>query len=94
MRMELDKQDVMDMRVQLARIEAKLDDIPEIKQSMKETTLRMERQAEKTDKAYTMGLANEKAIAKLESKYEWLSRTVVGAIIAGISTAIIRLIFG
>lgn len=85
---------LVELRIQLARIEAKLDDIPEIKESLKDTSIRLERQSEKADKAYTMGLSNREAINDLKSKYEWLSRAVVGAVITSIATVLIKIFVG
>ena len=84
----------IELRIQLARIEAKLDDIPEIKESLKETSLKLERQSEKTDKSYSMSLGNREQIKELKSKQEWLSRAVIGAVITSIGTILIRLFMG
>lgn len=85
---------LLKLHTQLARIEVKLDDIPEIKQSLKDTTTRLERQSEKVDKAYTMGLNNKEQLSELKSKYDWLSKTVIGAIITSIVAILIKTYMG
>jgi hypothetical protein len=54
----------------LTKIETKLDDYANIR--------------EKTEEAYTLSKENEKDIADINDKIKWLSRTIAGAIIAGI----------
>ncbi len=54
----------------LAVIESKLDDYKEIK--------------DKVDKSFNISLDNEKDIADIKEKQKWLTRTLVGAIIAAI----------
>lgn len=54
----------------LIKIETKLDDYANIR--------------EKTEEAYTLSKENEKDIADINDKIKWLSRTIAGAIIAGI----------
>ena len=54
----------------LAVIESKLDDYNNIKV--------------KTEEAYTKSKTNEKDIIEINDKIKWLSRTVAGALIAGV----------
>lgn len=54
----------------LTKIETKLDDYANIR--------------EKTEEAYTLSKENEKDISDINDKIKWLSRTIAGAIIAGI----------
>lgn len=54
----------------LTKIETKLDDYGNMR--------------EKTEEAYTLSKENEKDIADINDKIKWLSRTIAGAIIAGI----------
>ena len=54
----------------LTKIETKLDDYGNMR--------------EKTEEAFTLSRENEKDINEINDKIKWLSRTIVGAIIAGI----------
>ena len=54
----------------LTKIETKLDDYGNMR--------------EKTEEAFTLSKENEKNIAEINDKIKWLSRTIAGAIIAGI----------
>ena len=54
----------------LTKIETKLDDYGNMR--------------EKTEEAFTLSRENEKDIADINDKIKWLSRTIAGAIIAGI----------
>ena len=54
----------------LTKIETKLDDYANIR--------------EKTEEAYSLSKENEKDINEINDKIKWLSRTIAGAIIAGI----------
>lgn len=54
----------------LIKIETKLDDYGNMR--------------EKTEEAYTLSKENEKDIDEINDKIKWLSRTIAGAIIAGI----------
>jgi hypothetical protein len=54
----------------LTKIETKLDDYGNMR--------------EKTEEAFTLSRENEKDIAEINDKIKWLSRTIAGAIIAGI----------
>lgn len=54
----------------LTKIETKLDDYGNMR--------------EKTEEAYTLSKENEKDIDEINDKIKWLSRTIAGAIIAGI----------
>lgn len=62
----------------LTKIEAKLDDYNIMK--------------EKTDDAHNLSIQNERDIDEIKDKIKWLSRTIVGAIIAGIVGLIFALI--
>lgn len=54
----------------LTKIETKLDDYANLR--------------EKTEEAYTTSKENKKDIEEINDKIKWLSRTITGAIIAGI----------
>lgn len=54
----------------LTKIETKLDDYGNMR--------------EKTEEAYSLSKENEKDIKEINDKIKWLSRTIAGAIIAGI----------
>ncbi len=82
------------LKEQLARIEVKLDDIPEIKQDLKEYGNKLERQSEKVDKAFSMSMTNREQLSELKSSYTWLTRTVVGAIIASLISIGLSLFLG
>ena len=62
----------------LTKIETKLDDYNTMK--------------EKTDDAHNLSIQNERDIDEIKDKLKWLSRTIVGAIIAGIVGLIFALI--
>lgn len=59
----------------LTKIETKLDDYNGIKT--------------KAEDSYTLSKENEKDIAKIEDKLQWVSRTLIGAIITGVITLIV-----
>lgn len=54
----------------LTKIETKLDDYTNFRN--------------KTEEAYSLSKENDKEIEEIKEKMKWLSRTVIGAIIAGI----------
>ena len=62
----------------LTKIETKLDDYNTMK--------------EKTDDAHNLSIQHERDIDEIKDKIKWLSRTIVGAIIAGIVGLIFALI--
>lgn len=62
----------------LTKIETKLDDYNTMK--------------EKTDDAHNLSIQNERDIDEIKDKIKWLSRTIVGGIIAGIIGLIFALI--
>lgn len=62
----------------LTKIETKLDDYNTMKK--------------KTDDAHNLSIQNERDIDEIKDKIKWLSRTIVGAIIAGIVGLIFALI--
>lgn len=62
----------------LTKIETKLDDYNTMK--------------EKTDDAHNLSIQNERDINEIKNKIQWLSRTIVGGIIAGIIGLIFALI--
>ena len=65
----------------LAKIETKLDDYGSLR--------------EKTETAYSLSKENEKEISDIQEKLKWITRTVVGAIIAGlVGIAIVYLQIG
>lgn len=82
--MNLNDKEFVSLKEQLARIEVKLDDIPEIKADLKEYGRRLERQSEKADKAYSMSMQNREALADLKNSYTWITRTTVGAVIGSL----------
>lgn len=82
--MNLNDNEFVSLKEQLARIEVKLNDIPEIKADLKEYGTRLERQSEKADKAYTMSMQNREALADLKNSYTWLTRTTFGAVIGAL----------
>ena len=59
----------------LTKIETKLDDYNGIKR--------------KAEDSYVLSKENEKDIKEMKDKMQWLSRTLVGAIITGIITLIV-----
>ena len=66
----MDKNFETEVLTRLAVIESKLDDYKSVK--------------ERTDTAYTLATENKEDINEINDKIKWLSRTIVGAIIAGI----------
>ena len=62
----------------LTKIETKLDDYVKTR--------------EKTDVAYTQSNENKKDIEELKSKIQWITRTVVGAILTGIVSLLVAFI--
>lgn len=62
----------------LTKIETKLDDYSKNK--------------EKTDETYNLSKGNEKEIAEINEKIKWITRTIAGAVIAGIIGIAISLI--
>lgn len=62
----------------LTKIETKLDDYVKTR--------------EKTDVAYTQSNENRKEIEELKSKLQWITRTVVGAILTGIVSILVAFI--
>ena len=90
----MDDKEFYSLKEQLARIEVKLDDIPEIKQDLKEYANKLERQSEKVDKAYSMSMSNREQLSELKNSYTWLTRTVVGAIIASLISIGLSLFLG
>lgn len=89
--MNLNDKEFVSLKEQLARIEVKLDDIPEIKTDLKDYGSRLERQSEKADKAYSMSIQNREAIADLKNSYTWITRTTVGAVIGALVSIVISL---
>ena len=62
----------------LTKVETKLDDYSKNK--------------EKTDEAYNLSKENEKDIADINEKIKWITRTIAGAVIAGIIGIAISLV--
>lgn len=62
----------------LTKIETKLDDYKSVK--------------DKSDDAYNLSKENEKEIAEINEKIKWITRTIAGAVIAGIIGIIVSLI--
>lgn len=73
--MEREKDFEREVLERLTKIETKLDDYNNIKL--------------KAEDAYTLSKENEKDIKEMKDKLQWLSRTLVGAIITGIITLIV-----
>ena len=82
------------LREQLARIEEKLNDVPEIKAELKEYGKKLERQSEKADKAYTTSINNREQLTELKGSYTWLTRTVVAAVIGSLISIGLSLFLG
>ena len=82
--MNLNDKEFVLLKEQLARIEVKLNDIPEIKADLKDYGSRLERQSEKSDKAYSVSMQNREGLADLKNSYTWLTRTTVGAVIGAL----------
>ena len=62
----------------LTKIETKIDDYSKNK--------------ERTDEAYNLSKENEKDIADINEKIKWITRTIAGAVIAGIIGIAISLV--
>lgn len=92
--MNLNDKEFVSLKEQLARIEVKLDDIPEIKADLKEYGSRLDRQSEKSDKAYSMTIRNREELADLKNSYTWLTRTTIGAVIAALVSIGLSLFLG
>lgn len=92
--MNLNDKEFVSLKEQLARIEVKLDDIPEIKTDLKEYGSRLDRQSEKADKAYSMAIRNREELSDLKGSYVWLTRTTVGAVIAALISIGLSLFLG
>lgn len=84
---------LMDIKATLSSVETKLEDIPQIRQDIKEHSARLERVAEKSDKAYSMGMNAREDIGELKSNYQWLSRTVAGAILTSIIGIVVKFMY-
>lgn len=65
----MDKDFETQVLTRLAVIESKLDDYKSV--------------SDKTEYAYSLSKENEKEIEEIKDKMKWLSRTVVGGLIAG-----------
>lgn len=63
----------------LTKIETKLDDYANMRQ--------------KTEDAYTLSKENEKDIAEIKEKTQWLTRTITGTIIGAVLTGVIGIVF-
>lgn len=81
----MNEKDTMDIKLQLARIEATLQDVPEIKEEMKNNNKVL-------SETHHRSIQNEKDIASINERITWLSRTVSGAIIVAVIGAIITLL--
>ena len=73
--MEKEKDFEREVLERLTKIETKLDDYKGIKT--------------KAEDGYSLSKANEKDIAELKEKIQWITRTLVGAIITGIITLLV-----
>lgn len=65
----MDKDFETQVLTRLAVIESKLDDYKSV--------------SDKTEYAYSLSKENEKEIEEIKDKMKWLSRTVIGGLIAG-----------
>lgn len=90
----MNDKEFVSLKEQLARIEVKLDDIPEIKADLKDYGSRLDRQSEKADKAYSMSIRNKEELEGLKNSYIWLTRTTVGAIIGALISIGLSLFLG
>ena len=73
--MEKEKDFEREVLERLTKIETKLDDYNGIKT--------------KAEDGYSLSKANEKDISELKEKIQWITRTLVGAIITGIITLLV-----
>lgn len=79
------EKEFVELKVQLARIESMLDDIPEIKEELKANNSLLNETSNRS-------IQNERDIASINDRLSWLTRTVGGAIIAAIIGAIITIL--
>lgn len=79
------EKEFVELKVQLARIESMLDDIPEIKEELKANNSLLNETSNRS-------IQNERDIANINDRLTWLTRTVSGAIIAAIIGALITLL--
>lgn len=73
--MEKEKDFEREVLERLTKIETKLDDYNGIKT--------------KAEDGYSLSKTNEKDISELKEKIQWITRTLVGAIITGIITLLV-----
>lgn len=73
-----------DLKVQLARIEENVSDIPEVKKDLKE----MSRLAQESN---SKAMQVEKDLNKLENNIQWLWRAVGGAVISALISVLLGL---
>ena len=73
-----------DLKVQLARIEENVSDIPEVKKDLKE----MSRLAQESN---SKAMQVEKDLTKLENNIQWLWRAVGGAVISALISVLLGL---
>lgn len=77
--------DLMEIKVSLAKIEATMEGIPQLKEEMKNTNAIV-------TEAHHRSIQNEKDIASINDRLTWLTRTVSGAIIVAVIGAIITIL--
>lgn len=81
----MEDKDFMEIKVQLARIESNLEGIPQLKEEMKNTNTIV-------TEAHHRSIQNEKDVASINERLTWLTRTVSGAIIVAVISAIISIL--
>lgn len=81
----MEEKDLLEIKVQLARIESSLEGIPELKEQIKGVN-------QVTIDSHHRSIKNEKDIASINDRLTWLTRTVTGAIIVSVIGAIITIL--
>ena len=81
----MEDKDFMEIKVQLARIESKLEGIPDLKNELKANNNLL-------SETHHRSIQNEKDIASINDRLTWLTRTVSGAIIVAVIGAIITIL--
>lgn len=79
------EKDLMEIKVSLAKIEATMEGIPQLKEEIKSTN-------NIVNEAHHRSIQNEKDIAGINDRLKWLSRTVGSAIIVAVVGAIITIL--
>jgi hypothetical protein len=81
----MEDKDFMEIKVQLASIESKLEGIPDLKNELKANNNLL-------SETHHRSIQNEKDIASINDRLTWLTRTVSGAIIVAVIGAIITIL--